>query len=341
MCDTAVMARPPLKDVSALAGVSEPTVSRVLNGRVGVAEHTRRRVVDALAQLGFEEIPEPRSERRHVVGLITGEFLNPVFGAYAHYLATELARKGYLTTIAVTEPSVVPEERCIAELTRNGVDAIVFIGGHHARVDSDCSHYDRLVTDGTPVVLVNGRDTGIDVPHVRCDEEIGARKAVEHLIGLGHTEIGCVVGPALYVPTRRLVSGYRDTLAERHLSEPPGAVAEVPFTLEGGRAGAIRLLETGLTAVIASNDLMALGAISASRSLDRDLAVVGYDGTEFTALSNPPLTTLRQPFEEMTRMITDAVIDEIHGGHHFRDQFVFEPDLVVRESAPPARAVIA
>ena len=329
--------RPPLKDVAALSGVSEPTVSRVLNGREGVAGPTRQRVIAALESLGFGDVPEPRAPQRSVVGVVAGEFQNPVFATLLDHISTQLGRNGYLSTVAVTEPNYAPEERCIADLERSGVDGIIVIGGRHTEVDGDLSHYRSLAASGRPLVFVNGAPTRIAAPHVICDEAAGARQAVGHLAKLGHSRIGCLLGSDRYVPTRRFTTGYREIMAEFGLPEPDGAIVHSAFTLEGGRAGATRLIERGITALIAGNDLMALGAVLASRTRGGEpLSVVGYDGTDFTAFTDPSLTTLRQPFDDMARLVADAIIGEIDGSHRFRDHYVFEPQLVVRDSTHAA-----
>lgn len=336
------MERPPLKQVAELAGVSEPTVSRVLNGREGVSRRTRARVVEVLESLGYDRTPEPRPHRRGVIGMVCGDFLNPAFSAFVHHISTELARRNHLTSVVITDRELVPEERCVRELEHSGVDGFVFLAGRHAEIDGDLSHYERLHAAGLPVVLVNGTATDLDVPHVRCDERAGARLAVSHLIKLGHTRIGCLLGSRRYVPTVRFVEGYRETLAEHGLDEPPDAIVETTFTLEGGRAGATRLLDNGITAVLAGNDLMALGAVLASRVRDEPpLSVIGYDGTDMTQLTDPPLTTLRQPFEDMAQLIVDAVLAEADGVHRFRDHYVFEPQLVARASTHSMRAGVA
>lgn len=334
------MERPPLKQVAALAGVSEPTVSRVLNGREGVRAATRERVVVALASLGFDQVPDPRPPRRGVIGLVCGEFLNPVFSTFVHHISTELARRRYLTSIVVTDRDLAPEDRCVRELEQTGVDGLVFVAGHHAEIDGDLGHYRRLHEQGMPIVLVNGSATDLDVPHVRCDEGAGACRAVTHLIKLGHTRIGCLLGSTRYVPTTRFIDGYRETMARHGIPEPDGAIVETAFTLEGGRAGATRLLDNGITAMIAGNDLMALGAVLASRVRDEPLvSVVGYDGTDMTQVTDPPLTTLRQPFEDMAQLIVDAVLSEVDGVRRFRDHYVFEPQLVARGTTHSHRPV--
>src|SRR5690606_17809158 len=226
-------------------------------------------------------------------------------------------------------------------------------------IDGELDHYRRLHAEGTPIVLVNGATTDIDVPHVRCDEGAGARQAVSHLSQLGPTRhgcplgtprsapairfiagdrgplaptrIGCLLGSSRYVPTMRFIEGYRETIAAHGLTEPDDAIVETAFTLEGGRAGATRLLDNGVTAMIAGNDLMALGAVLASKVRNEPaVSVVGYDGTDMTQMTDPPLTTLRQPSEDMAQLIVDAVLSELDGTRRFRDHYVFEPQLVAR-----------
>lgn len=336
------MERPPLKQVATLAGVSEPTVSRVLNGREGVRDATRARVVEVLESLGYDRVPDPRPPRRGVIGLVCGEFLNPAFATFAHHISTELARRNQLTSIVVTDRELAPEDRCVRELEQSGVDGFVFVAGHHAELDGDLSHYERLHDAGVPVVLVNGMATTLDVPHVRCDEGAGARQAVSHLIKLGHTRIGLLLGSKRYIPTLRFIEGYRETMADHGLDEPSDAIVETAFTLEGGRAGATRLLDNGVTAMVAGNDLMALGAVLASRVRNGPpVSVIGYDGTDMTQLTDPPLTTLRQPFEDMAQLIVDAVLAETDGASSFRDHYVFEPQLVARSTTYSHRDPVA
>ncbi len=310
--------RPRLKEVAKMAQVSEPTVSRVLNGRAGVAPRTRDRVVAALRELGFDAVPEPNSTRPGVIGMICGEFSNPVFATFVDQISAELSRLGHLMTVAVTDRSLSPEERCVQEFVETAVGGIVFIGGRHAEVDGDVGMYHELSSAGVGVVLVNGRTTNVAAPHIRCDEHAGSAKATRHLIQLGHTRIGLVLGASRYIPTPRFISGYRSALAEAGIEEPGDAIVESVFTVEGGRAGAVRLLAAGMTGIIAGNDLMALGAIqaatSAGLSVPEDVSVVGYDGTDMSSFFSPSLTTLRQPFGDIAKLVARAAVDEATGG---------------------------
>lgn len=330
--------RPPLRDIARIAGVSEPTVSRVLNGRPGVADATRDRVVGAIEELGFDPaIPDVRPVRSGVVGIVAGDFTNPVFPTLVHHISNEFANQGYVTSVVLATEHRTNEERCIEELLSAGVDAIVSIGGRHAQVGGDLSHYQRLVHREVPLVLVNGAATPLAITHVRCDEGVAAEAAVLHLVQLGHERIGCITGSAHYIPTRRIIEGHQRALSASGLPVPHRAVAQTAFTHEAAQAAAVRLLDDGFTAFVTGNDLMALGAIQAARraglGVPDDVSVVGYDGTDFTAFTDPPLTTMRQPFEDMADLIAKSVLGELNGESSHREQFVFEAELVSRSSS--------
>lgn len=341
MCGSVlVVRRPPLRTIAEIAAVSEPTVSRVLNGRTGVAPATRDRVMAALESLGFSEIPSPRHTRRNVVGIVASEFTNPVFATFTHLLGAEFAKRGLIATVIESEAQTATETQCVDEFVASNVDGIVFIGGEHAEQDQSLDRYVRLIEHGLPIVLVNGKANDLACPRLYCDEQAGAVSAVTHLQQLGHRRIGCLLGSSRFIPTRRFIEGWRSTMAGSGLESPDELVVESVFTFEGGRAGATRLLERGVTGIIAGNDLMALGAIhaasSAGISVPSGLSVVGYDGTEFTTFTSPPLTTLRQPFEDMSSLAAEALTSEIVGDHRFREQYVFEPVLLARASTGPA-----
>lgn len=321
-------------------------MSRVLNGRTGVAIRTRERVANALAELGFEHLPEPAEHRplrpatRGTVGIITGELVNPVFPELAHRIMERLTGHDLLTTIGVADRHLADEQRYVEEFLNAGVDGLVFIAGRHAETGGDHTVYKELLANEIPFVLVNGADSGLPVPHIWADESIAAERAVAHLITLGHTKIGCVLGTTRFVPTNRFITGYERAMAAAGLEVPKAAIMHTSFTFEGGLASGRSLVSREFTGLICGNDLMALGAVTAARRLHRsvpgDVSIVGYDGTPTSSISDPPLTTVRQPYEAMGQMISDALISEIDQSHQFRQNLVFDPVLVVRSSTGQA-----
>jgi DNA-binding LacI/PurR family transcriptional regulator len=330
-----------LADIAAQAGVSEATVSRVLNAKPGVAAATRQAVLTALDVLGYERPSRLKQRSAGLVGLIVPELDNPIFPAFAQVIETALARHGYTPVLCTQTPGGVHEDDYTQLLLERGVSGIVFISGLHADTSADPARYRALRERGLPIVLVNGYVEGVDAPFISNDDVASMELAVSHLVALGHTRIGLALGPRRFVPVLRKIAGFRDALY-RHL-----AVEDVEpwvqcslFTVEGGSAAAERLLERGASAVICGSDLMALGAIRAIRAhglrVPEDVSVVGYDDSLLVAFTDPPLTTVRQSVQAMGTAAVRALLDEISGLPAPRAEYVFRPELVVRGSTGAA-----
>ncbi len=287
-----------LADVAAQAGVSEATVSRVLNGKSSVSATTRQSVLTALDVLGYERPSRLRRTQAALVGLIVPELTNPIFPAFAQVIENALSRHGFTPVLCTQTPGVVHEDDYTQMLLERGVSGIVFVSGLHADSGADHQRYRDLLDRGLPIVLVNGFADDVDAPFVSTDDHAATDLAVEHLTSLGHTRIGLAVGPDRFVPAIRKIAGFRQAMARLvpGLDVEP-LIERSLFTVEGGHAGAVRLLESGCTAIICGSDLMALGAVravrDAGREVPRDVSVVGYDDSPLIAFTDPPLTTLR------------------------------------------------
>ncbi len=186
-----------LTDVAEKVGVSEATVSRVLNGRPGVSEATRRAVLTALDVLGYERPTKLRGERARLVGLVLPELQNPIFPAFADVVGGSLAQEG-LTPVLCTHTAGISEADYIELLFEQRVSGVLFAGGLYAGTDGEHAHYQGLIDRKLPTVLINA---GIDLPfpRVSCDDAVAADQAVRHLLQLGHTRIGLILGPGDHV----------------------------------------------------------------------------------------------------------------------------------------------
>jgi LacI family repressor for deo operon, udp, cdd, tsx, nupC, and nupG len=331
-----------LADIATQAGVSEATVSRVLNARPGVAEATRQAVLTALDVLGYERPARLKQHSAGLVGLIVPELDNPIFPAFAQVIESALAHHGYTPVLCTQTPGGVHEDDYTQMLLERGVSGIVFVSGLHADSTADPDRYLALRRRGLPIVLINGYVDGLDAPFVSNDDVTSMDLAVTHLVAQGHTRIGLAVGPRRFVPVVRKISGFRAAM-RRHLGQEdvePWVECSL-FSVEGGTAAAERLLDAGCTAVICGSDLMALGVIRAvrSRGLDvpADVSVVGYDDSPLIAFTDPPLTTVRQSVQAMGSAAVRALLDEISGVVTPRAEFMFRPELVVRRSTGSVR----
>jgi len=328
-----------LADIAAQAGVSEATVSRVLNDRPGVAEPTRLAVLTAVDVLGYDRPARLRPKSALVVGVVMPELVNPIFPAFAQVIESALAAEGFTPVLCTQTPGGVHEDDYVRMLLDRGVCGIIFLSGQHADATSDPARYQDLRRRGLPIVLVNGWLAGVDAPFVSNDDVASMHLAVSHLVQLGHVEIGLALGPERYTPVVLKAKGFRAAMSE-HLGVAPAhlerLVTHTVFSVEGGAAAAGRLISQGATAVVCGSDLMALGAIRQARSMGlavpQDVSVVGYDDSTMMAFTDPPLTTIRQSVEAMGDAAVRALLDEIGGAGPPREEYVFRPELVVRGS---------
>ncbi|NLU71782.1 LacI family transcriptional regulator [Streptomyces sp. HNM0575] len=334
-----------LADIAGQAQVSEATVSRVLNGKAGVADSTRQRVLAALDVLGYERPVRLRPRSAGLVGLVIPELTNPIFPAFAQVIEQSLTGYGYTPVLGTQMPGGATEDELVDQLVERSVTGIIFLSGLHADLTADPGRYARLAGRGVPYVLVNGYNERIAAPFVSPDDRGAARIAVRHLRDLGHGRIGLAVGPDRFVPVRRKAQGFAEELkagGPGGAGPASGLVRHTLFTVEGGHAAAGALLDEGCTGIVCGSDLMALGAVRAARQrgldVPRDVSVVGYDDSELNAFTDPPLTTVRQPVRAMSNAAVHTLLEEIRGNPVPHSEFVFQPELVVRGSTGQAPA---
>ncbi|OSC76373.1 MULTISPECIES: LacI family DNA-binding transcriptional regulator [unclassified Streptomyces] len=334
-----------LAQVAKKVGVSEATVSRVLNGKPGVSDTTRQSVLTALDVLGYERPTQLRGERARLVGLVLPELQNPIFPAFAEVIGGALAQQGLTPVLCTQTKGGVSEADYVDLLLQQQVSGVVFAGGFFAQAEAPHDHYRLLAERKIPVVLVNAAIAGLDFPCVACDDAVAVEQAWRHLVSLGHERIGLVLGPADHIPSRRRLEAARRVAGGLLADE---FVERSIFSLEGGQAAASRLLDRGVTGIVCASDPLALGAVRAVRRrglrVPDDVSVVGYDDSAFMTCTEPPLTTVRQPIEAMGRAAVDLLAAQIQGSAVPHAELLFEPELVVRASTTQAidlRAVMA
>jgi alanine racemase len=328
-----------LADLARQAGVSEATVSRVLNDKPGVSPETRQAVLTALDVLGYERPERLHKRSAGLVGLVVPELDNPIFPIFAQAIESMLAQEGYTAVLCTHVYGGITEDEYVEMLLDRQVSGILFVSGMHADTATDPSRYAKLLARPLPVAFVNGFRRDIEAPFVSCDDRVAGDIAVRHLAALGHRRIGFISGPTRYSPVQRKLAGYRAALAALFPDLGDDLTELSLFGVEGGQAAAARLLERGVTGLVCGSDLMALGAIRAARerglTVPGDVSVVGYDDSPLIAFTDPPLTTLRQPVAAMSQAAVHALVEAIHGEPSPNTEYVFRPELVLRSSTGP------
>ncbi|MET7520067.1 MULTISPECIES: LacI family DNA-binding transcriptional regulator [unclassified Streptomyces] len=336
-----------LAQVAQKVGVSEATVSRVLNNKPGVSEATRQAVLTALDVLGYERPTQLRGERARLVGLVLPELQNPIFPAFADVIGGALAQQGLTPVLCTQTNGGVSEADYVELLLQQQVSGVVFAGGQFAQADARHEHYRLLSERKVPVVLVNAAIEDLGFPCVACDDAVAVEQAWRHLSSLGHERIGLVLGPDDHVPSMRKLAAARGVVRAAGGTLPEDAVERAMFSLEGGHAAAARLIRRGITGIICASDPLALGAVRAARReglrVPDEISVVGYDDSAFMNCTEPPLTTVRQPIEAMGRAAVELLVTQIQGGSVTPGELLFEPELVVRGSTAqaPSRTTVA
>jgi DNA-binding LacI/PurR family transcriptional regulator len=331
-----------LAEVAKQAGVSEATVSRVLNGKAGISEATRLAVLTAVDVIGYERPTQLRMGQARMVGLVVPELTNPIFPAFAEVVGGALAQRGF-NAVLCTRTGTMSEAEYVDMLLERQVSGMVFAGGQYAEADAPHEHYARLLKRRLPVVLVNAAAEHLDFPRVSTDDTVAIDQAYGHLVSLGHERIGLILGPEDHVPSRRKLTAFE---AATRRSKGPAAldlVERTMFSLEGGQAAATRLIRRGATGIVCASDPLALGAIRAVRraglDVPTDVSVVGFDDSAFMNCTDPPLTTVRQPIEAIGRAAIAMLVGQMEGSSVPAEELFFEPELVVRGSTGPAPVV--
>ena len=327
-----------LAEVAKKVGVSEATVSRVLNGKAGVSDSTRESVLTALDVLGYERPTQLRGERARLIGLVLPELQNPIFPALAEVIGGALAQRGFTPVLCTRTAGGLSEADYVDMLLDQHASGVVFAGGHFAELAAPHDHYRLLHSRGIPVVLINAAIENLDFPCVATDDVTAAGQSFRHLASLGHERIGLILGPEDHMPSRRKLAAFPEHVQRAGLTVAP--VEHTLFSLEGGQAAATRMLRQGVTGIICASDVLALGAIRAVRraglEVPADVSVVGYDDSGWLNCTDPPLTTVRQPIESMGKAAVALLVNQMEAAVVQHEELLFEPELVVRGSTGPA-----
>ncbi len=311
------MAKSTIRDVALEAGVSPATVSRFLNNTIELPEATGRRITAAVARLNYR--PNLLAKRlslgsSQMIGLVTPDIANPFFAALAAAAEDEASRLGYSVLLSSTLGARAREIANIEQLAARHVDGLIIMTNRPD--DGSLAGY---LAGRRDVVLLDEDIPGADVPKIFVENEVGAYAATRHLIEAGHRAIGHIGGPVDLFSARERHAGFARAMAEAGLPIADEHVFLGRYEQSWGSA-AIRAFMSERkppTAVFTSSDYIAIGALKALRemglSVPADLSIVSFDDMPFADLLDPPLTTVRQPADEMGRRGVRALIGLIKG----------------------------
>ncbi len=331
-----------LLDVARLAGVSTATVSRALEKPNAVAEATRVRVMEAVAACGYTANIVARNLRKMETRLITilvADITNPFFNEIIRGIERVARENGYSVLLADSENDPGQENAYGNLLAAKRTDGMILMNG---RMPAGLILADGAAADA-PIVVACEYLPNLDLPTIQIDNIDAAKRATEHLLRLGHRRIGFVTGPVWNVLSRDRLYGYRDAILEGGLQFDDSLVVTGNFSIQSGIAAMESLLKLTPrpTGIFASNDEMAIGAIRAARDaglrVPQDVSIVGFDDIRFAAFVDPPLTTIRQPGQEIGRRAMAQLVKILAGERVAERRLILPTELVVRGSTAAMR----
>ena len=345
------MKRPSQVDVARLAGVSRATVSYVVNnqtdGRIPISEETRQRVLDAIAELGY--VPDAsaralRSGSTKTIGLIIPDIHNPHFWQVADGVEQEADAAGYHLLLSSIPPENKYAEDIFKSLLNRRIDGLVMIPSFIYQLDEAQKTLANLVERRFPIVgmMADRGDMFHNIDRVISDYRDVTVEIMTHLLSLGHQRIGFIYGIAVpELGTDRLFA-YQESLQTAGLPVDPGLVVECGPTTEDSYRATLQLLESPSrpTALLAINDLLAVGALRAIKDLGldvpRDISLVGYDDIPLSKYLVPRLSTASKDGEKIGREATRLLLARLKDPDRPPQEIRLPARLILRESTGPA-----
>jgi LacI family transcriptional regulator len=328
--------------VARLAGISKSAVARVLSGQGYASAELRGVVLAAAEALGYSPNAVGkafRQQRTGTIGLIVPDITNPFYAFVADGVLQVAREQDYRVVLVASDEGDAAELRCLMLLVESRVDGIIAVpaGGNAAA-------WSKAIRLGRKVVLVDREVPGIEgVPLVCVDNRGGVRKAIDHLLSLGHRDIGLLTGPLAISTARERLAGFLDAHAEAGLPVSPELIVETSYTRQNASEAALRLLgrDRSPTAVLAGNNILGEAVIGAARRLGRaiprDLSVLVFDDPPWTSLLDPPITVVQQPMRELGATAARHLIAQLRGAEPPCPLAVLSTQLIVRGSTGAPR----
>jgi LacI family transcriptional regulator len=326
-----------IRDIAKMAKVSHMTVSRALNNDPRVREETKKRILDLVNKLNYRPNARARSfvtKKSNLIGLVVSDISNLFYAELARGIEDKAHEEGYNVIFCSTDNKPERMEIYVNLMLDAGVDGFIF-----ASVRLHEPVVQRLIAERFPLVLVNRKLRGEAYNYVVLNNIQGAYESTEHLINLGYRRIAIITGNSNLSTGLDRLKGYNQALRDYHIEFDENYVIQGPFTRETGYEGAKRLLtmKDKPEAIFGGNDYIAMGVIDAVEELGvhipGDIALVGFDDTEFASNQRIKLTTVSQRKYEMGNLGVQILIDYIERKEtDYIHKVILEPRLIVRES---------
>lgn len=333
--------KPTIYDVAREAGVSIATVSKVMNNQ-RVGEKSKEKVLQAMKKLNYKPsvlASALTGKQTSTIGFLLPDLANPFIAEMARRVEDRAYERGYNLVICSTDFEPEKEAFYVSLLKQKSVDGFIIAGGF-----KNVEVITELIEEQFPVVLLGESYPSLSINSVKVDDFIGGYEVTSFLISLGHEKIA-VIGEEASSSQER-INGYKQALQDQHLPvNEKMIIVSSQSNVESIENVAGKLLDQDdpPTAIFACNDILAIGVVLAARQrnlqIPDHLSIAGFDNTFLSRSSDPPLTTVRQPIQDLCFQVFDMLVEEIKGEKKFKQRIVLLPELIVRKStgAPPQK----
>ncbi len=331
-----------MKHIASLARVSIGTVSHVINGSARVREPLRRRVLDAIRQLGYQPSQIARDLKRNqtnIVGMIVPDITNPFFPAVVRGAEDVAYHHSYRLVLCNADNDTDKERAYLQQLQAYRMAGLIIIPSENSE-----PRILKEIESSTPVVCLDRKPARWGSDTVTVDNAGGAASAAKHLLSLGHRTFGIITGNLKLAPAASRVEGFCTELRKAGIIIDPAYIQQGRFDRASGyeKMRFLLHLQPRPTAVFATNDLIVLGALSALREAalrcPEDMSLVGFDDLEFSELVNPPLTTVAQPGYQMGAKGATLLVRRLQGATDASQNIVLPTELKIRGSTAALRS---
>lgn len=329
-----------IKDIASATGVSVTTVSLVLNNKPNtISQATKDKILEVARNLDYVPNHMAKSlvtKESKMIGLVVPDIGNNFFADLAKNIENECQKSDYSLILANANNSLSETVKYIDQFISRGVDGLILAFYTDEKQNTKEQLIDKLNNYDIPIVTVDSWIKGLNMPGVSIHHSRGGYMATKYLIGQGHKKIGCITGMKGNYSSDRRLKGYLMALKEAEIESNELFVEEGDYQYNSGYVGALKLIEKGVSAIFACNDLMAYGTYQAIKEkklkVPDDISVVGFDDLLFSKMLSVPLTTVYQDINLLGSKATELIIDYIKNGISKHEFYRLEPALVIRES---------
>jgi LacI family transcriptional regulator len=327
--------------VAKAAGVSTATAARALGGYGAVSPAVRDRVAEAAERLGYRRNSLARSMitgTTHTIGLVVADIENPFFARAARGVADVAHAAGYEVLLVNSDEDPATERAAVRTLFEKRVDGLII-----APASTDVgSHLGELPKRGTPIVLLDRVVPGIEADAIVVDNEQAARRAIEHLVGLGHRRIALLTSQGLIHTNQMRLAGYLQGLERAGIPVDERLIRMAEYTREAAvrETESVLALDDPATAIFTTDNLMSLGAFEgtqhAGRAVPEEVSIVGFDDLEWMTIVRPPVTVVSQPTYELGATAATRLLARLAGDDGPPQTLTLETTFIIRGSTGPA-----